>query len=82
MQEVWNKLTEIPYGTTETYGDLAKDLGRSASHSRAVGAACGANAHLIVIPCHRLVATGSKGGFSSGIDRKEWLIKHEKEFAL
>ncbi|CAG4987068.1 unnamed protein product [Parnassius apollo] len=80
QKEVWNKLLEIPYGSTHTYGDLAKALGRPASHARAIGAACGANAHLLVIPCHRLVATGSKGGFSSGVDRKEWLIHHEKKF--
>ncbi|XP_050350576.1 methylated-DNA--protein-cysteine methyltransferase [Nymphalis io] len=81
QKDVWDKLLEIPYGSTKTYGELAKDMGRLASHSRAVGAACGANAHLLVIPCHRLVASGSNGGFSSGLDRKEWLIKHEKEFA-
>ncbi|XP_034832341.1 methylated-DNA--protein-cysteine methyltransferase [Maniola hyperantus] len=81
QKEVWDKLMEIPYGTTQTYGTLAQEMGRPASHSRAVGAACGANAHVLVIPCHRLVATGSKGGFSCGVDRKEWLIKHEKQFA-
>ncbi|KAI8436927.1 hypothetical protein MSG28_010353, partial [Choristoneura fumiferana] len=54
QKEVWNKLLEIPYGSKQSYGDLAKSMGRPASHSRAVGAACGANAHLVVIPCHRL----------------------------
>ncbi|KAJ2949199.1 hypothetical protein O0L34_g6144 [Tuta absoluta] len=81
QKEVWQKLLELPYGSTQTYGDIAKALGRPASHSRAVGAACGANAHLLVIPCHRVVATNTKGGFTSGVDRKEWLLKHEKEHA-
>ncbi|KAL4715419.1 hypothetical protein ACJJTC_015322 [Scirpophaga incertulas] len=79
QEDVWKKLRELPYGTTQTYGDIAKSLGRSAAHARAVGAACGANAHLLIIPCHRVVATGSKGGFSCGMDRKEWLIEHENK---
>lgn len=79
LQEVWKKMKEVPYGSTQTYGDLAKSIGRSASHSRAVGAACGANGHVFVIPCHRIVASNSKGGFSSGVDRKEWLLLHEKK---
>ncbi|CAH0715424.1 unnamed protein product, partial [Brenthis ino] len=79
QKEVWNKLLEIPYGSTLTYGTLAKEMGRPTSHSRAVGAACGANSLIIVIPCHRLIGSSSKGGFSSGIDRKDWLIIHEKK---
>ncbi|KAI5635207.1 6-O-methylguanine DNA methyltransferase, DNA binding domain-containing protein [Phthorimaea operculella] len=81
QKEVWQKLQELPYGSTQTYGDIAKALGRPASHSRAVGAACGANAHLLVIPCHRVVATNTKGGFSCGVDRKEWLLAHETKNA-
>lgn len=77
---MWNGLLDISYGSTQSYGDLAKALGRPASHSRAVGAACGANAHVIVIPCHRLVASNSRGGFSCGLDRKDWLLKHEEKF--
>ncbi|CAH2096063.1 unnamed protein product [Euphydryas editha] len=81
QKDVWDKLLEIPFGSTHTYGSLAKMMGRPASHSRAVGAACGANAHLLVVPCHRLVASNSNGGFSCGLDRKEWLLKHEKKFS-
>ncbi|VVC86625.1 unnamed protein product, partial [Leptidea sinapis] len=81
QKEVWNKLVEQPYGSTQSYADLAKSLGRSSSHSRAIGAACGANAHLIVVPCHRIVASAHKGGFSCGIDRKEWLLNHEKKYS-
>ncbi|XP_028158098.1 uncharacterized protein LOC114351191 [Ostrinia furnacalis] len=80
QKDVWKKLLKMPYGSTQTYGDLAKSLGRSASSSRAIGAACGANPHLLVVPCHRLVASNAKGGgFSSGVDRKEWLLNHEKK---
>ncbi|KAJ8722174.1 hypothetical protein PYW08_004576 [Mythimna loreyi] len=80
QKDVWNKLLELPYGSTQTYGDLAKAMGRPASHSRAVGAACGANSLPIVVPCHRIVASGSKGGYSSGVDRKSKLIELEKSF--
>ncbi|XP_032517420.2 methylated-DNA--protein-cysteine methyltransferase [Danaus plexippus] len=80
QKEVWKHLLELPYGSTQTYGSLAKNMGRAASHSRAIGAACGANAHLIIIPCHRLVASATNGGFSCGVNRKEWLIEHEKKF--
>nr|XP_021185543.2 methylated-DNA--protein-cysteine methyltransferase, inducible [Helicoverpa armigera] len=79
QKDVWNKLLELPYGSTQTYGDLAKALGRPPSHSRAVGAACGANALLVVVPCHRLIASGSKGGgYDAGVDRKDKLIQLEK----
>ncbi|KAG6452761.1 methylated-DNA--protein-cysteine methyltransferase, inducible [Manduca sexta] len=81
QKEVWEKLIELPYGSTQSYGDLAKAMGRSASYARAIGAACGANAHLIVIPCHRLVGSNNKGGFSCGINRKDWLLEHEKKNA-
>lgn len=80
LQSVWQKLQELPYGSTQTYGDVAKALGRASSHARAIGAACGANSHLIVIPCHRIVASGSKGGFTGGLDRKDWLLEHENKF--
>lgn len=77
-QEVWTKLQEMPYASTQTYGELAVTIGRPGS-ARAVGAACGANAHILLIPCHRLVASGSNGGFSCGLDRKEWLLHHENK---
>ncbi|KAJ0176535.1 hypothetical protein K1T71_007714 [Dendrolimus kikuchii] len=80
QKSVWEKLLEVPYGKTQTYSDIAKALGRPASHARAVGAACGANAHVIIIPCHRIVATGSNGGYSCGIERKDKLIQLEKSY--
>ncbi|MBQ8381881.1 MAG: methylated-DNA--[Clostridia bacterium] len=77
MQKVWAELLKIPYGETATYGEIARRIG-SPNASRAVGGAVGKNALLIVIPCHRVVAAGGIGGFSCGIERKRWLMAHEK----
>lgn len=67
QRAVWNRMLAIPYGATESYGQVAKALG---SAPRAVGGACGANAIPILIPCHRIVGAGGKlGGFSGGAGR-------------
>jgi len=74
---VWTALRTIPYGTTTTYGELARRLG-DVKATRAVGSANGANPIPIIVPCHRVV--GSKGeltGFGGGLDRKRWLLEHE-----
>ena len=74
---VWNALCQIPYGTTTSYGDIAKQLGDRAA-TRAVGLANGKNPIPIIVPCHRVV--GSKGeltGFGGGLDTKRWLLDHE-----
>lgn len=61
---VWAAMSEIPYGETATYGGLAAALG---SGPRAVGMACGRNPIPIVVPCHRVLASGGReGGFSGG----------------
>ncbi len=78
---VWELLLGIPYGETVTYGALAaeaeKRLGRRTS-ARAVGAAVGRNPISIVIPCHRVIgADGSLTGYAGGLDKKEWLLRHE-----
>jgi methylated-DNA-[protein]-cysteine S-methyltransferase len=78
---VWSLLAEIPYGETTTYGALAakaeKRLGRRTS-ARAVGAAVGHNPISIIIPCHRVLgANGSLTGYAGGLDKKEWLLRHE-----
>ena len=74
---VWERLQNIPYGETSTYGQIASSLGRPGA-ARAVGGACGANPVPLIIPCHRAVAAdGSLGGFSSGLWRKRWLIAFE-----
>jgi methylated-DNA-[protein]-cysteine S-methyltransferase len=74
---VWNLLRAIPYGSTTSYGKLAKLLG-DPSQARAVGAANGKNPIPIIVPCHRVIgANGDLTGFGGGIDRKRWLLEHE-----
>jgi methylated-DNA-[protein]-cysteine S-methyltransferase len=79
--EVWSALLEIPHGSVATYGQIARRLGRPAA-ARAVGAANGRNPISIVVPCHRLVGTGGElTGYGGGLDRKEWLLAHERRVA-
>lgn len=76
--DVWNSLARIPYGETTSYGQQAKWVGRPAA-VRAVGGANGRNPVAIVLPCHRVVgANGSLTGFGGGLERKIWLLEHEK----
>ncbi len=75
---VWAALREIPYGQTETYGELAARIGAPAA-SRAVGLANGRNPIGIIVPCHRVV--GAKGrlvGYAGGLDRKQHLLQLER----
>jgi methylated-DNA-[protein]-cysteine S-methyltransferase len=74
---VWKELTEIPYGTTWSYGQLARRIDKP-SASRAVGLANGRNPISILVPCHRVIgADGSLTGYGGGLDRKRWLLAHE-----
>jgi len=74
---VWHELKEIPYGQTWSYGQLAKRIGKP-SASRAVGLANGRNPISILVPCHRVIgADGSLTGYGGGLERKQWLLKHE-----
>ena len=76
-KEVWEALMHIPFGKCETYGDLAKQIGRPDA-ARAVGQAAGKNPVPIIIPCHRLLAAENKlGGFSMGPELKKKLLKLE-----
>jgi AraC family transcriptional regulator of adaptative response/methylated-DNA-[protein]-cysteine methyltransferase len=75
---VWDRLLEIPYGTTVTYGDVARALGR-ASAVRAVARAIGDNRIAIAVPCHRVVgADGRLTGYGGGLWRKQKLLDHER----
>jgi methylated-DNA-[protein]-cysteine S-methyltransferase len=81
QRRVWRALGEIPFGTTISYGALALRLG-DVRATRAVGAANGRNPIPIVVPCHRVIgADGSLTGFGGGIDRKRWLLDHERSHA-
>jgi len=74
---VWQELRKIPSGETISYQEMARRLGNPKA-ARAVGQACGANPIPLIVPCHRVIAAdGSLGGYSSGLPRKRWLLKHE-----
>lgn len=73
----WEQLMKIPYGTTISYGELARRMG-NVNASRAVGRANGANYLSIVIPCHRVIeANGKLRGYGGGLWRKQYLIELE-----
>lgn len=79
QRQVWEKLRSIPYGQTVSYGAVAKALGKPGA-VRAVGRACATNPVALVIPCHRVVREDqSLGGYRWGLERKEQLLKHERE---
>ena len=79
-KRVWTALTAIPPGQTTSYGAIARALS-SAGASRAVGAANGANPVSIIVPCHRVIgSTGSLTGYGGGLDRKSWLLDHERRW--
>jgi methylated-DNA-[protein]-cysteine S-methyltransferase len=80
---VWSALTGIPYGTTTSYGEIARTLGKSAAASRAVGAANGQNPISVIVPCHRVIgADGGLTGYGGGLERKEWLLRLEGASAI
>jgi len=77
QRAVWEELLRIPYGATRTYAELARAVGRPEA-VRAVGAANGANPVALVVPCHRVVATGGKlGGYGGGLALKARLLALE-----
>jgi len=79
QQSVWDALTEIPYGETWSYGQLAKHIGKPKA-SRAVGAANGINPIPVIIPCHRVIGSNGKlTGFGGGIKTKQFLLNLETE---
>jgi methylated-DNA-[protein]-cysteine S-methyltransferase len=77
-RRVWQLVTEVRYGETTSYGDLARALG-GGTDPRDVGAAVGRNPLCIVIPCHRVVgSTGKLTGYAGGLDRKRSLLELEQ----
>ena len=75
---VWKELSEVPYGKTISYGEIAARIGRPKA-ARAVGAAVGSNPIPIIIPCHRVIGKdGSLVGFGGGLDLKRSLLSLEK----
>ncbi len=79
QRAVWKGLRRIPVGQAISYGTLAERVGRPKA-SRAVGLANGSNPIAVVVPCHRVIgANGSLTGFGGGIERKRWLLDHERK---
>ena len=77
QQGVWRELRRIAFGTTVSYGEIARRLG-DAGAARAVGAANGRNPVSIIVPCHRVVgASGKLTGYAGGESRKAFLLAHE-----
>ncbi|MFI1013577.1 methylated-DNA--[protein]-cysteine S-methyltransferase [Streptomyces sp. NPDC020965] len=75
QRRVWQALDGIPYGTTTTYGEIARLIGVSGAGVRAVGTAIGRNPLLVVRPCHRVIGSdGALRGYAAGVDRKEHLL--------
>jgi O-6-methylguanine DNA methyltransferase len=81
QRSVWRALMDVPVGRTESYGAMAKRLGKPGA-SRAVGLANGSNPIAIVVPCHRVIgASGALTGYGGGLWRKQWLLAHERSLA-
>jgi methylated-DNA-[protein]-cysteine S-methyltransferase len=77
QRRVWTALRAIPYGTTISYGDLARRVG-NANGSRAVGLANGRNPIALIVPCHRVIGTNGKlTGYGGGLPRKAALLDFE-----
>ena len=78
QKQVWEEMQKIPFGQTASYAEIAKRIGRPEAW-RAVANACASNPIVIVIPCHRAVGSyGKLGGYSGGLDKKQWLLEHER----
>lgn len=81
QKKVWQALSQIPFGQTRSYLDLANAIGSSKA-SRAVGAANGKNPLSIIVPCHRVVGSdGSLTGFAGGLQAKATLLALEARAA-
>lgn len=79
QKKTWNALLQIPYGQTRSYKQQANAIANTQA-VRAVARANGENRISIIIPCHRVIGSdGTITGYGGGIQRKQWLLKHEFE---
>jgi methylated-DNA-[protein]-cysteine S-methyltransferase len=79
QKKIWKEMQKIPYGKTISYKLLAKRAGKPKA-IRAAASACSKNPIVLLIPCHRIIASnGGLGGYSGGTSKKQWLLKHEQE---
>ena len=75
--KVWNQVRRIPFGATDSYGEIARRLGDPGA-ARAVGLANARNPIAIIVPCHRVIGSdGDLTGYAGGLDRKKWLLEME-----
>jgi methylated-DNA-[protein]-cysteine S-methyltransferase len=80
QRAAWASLCAVPHGTTWTYAEQAAHMG-NAKAVRAVGAANGKNPIGVIIPCHRIIGKdGSLVGYAGGVDKKQYLLRHESSF--
>ena len=81
QKRVWQRLRAVRAGSTASYAELARTIGAS-NAVRAVGAANGANPVAVIVPCHRIIGSnGSLTGYGGGLERKRWLLRHERAAA-
>jgi methylated-DNA-[protein]-cysteine S-methyltransferase len=81
QRRAWTAIRNIAAGSVLTYSELAH-AANAANAARAAGTACGANPIWLVIPCHRIVRrNGDLGGYGGGLERKRWLLEHERKHA-
>jgi AraC family transcriptional regulator of adaptative response/methylated-DNA-[protein]-cysteine methyltransferase len=77
QRRVWRELRRIPVGTTASYGEVARRIGKPGA-ARAVGRACASNPLVLAVPCHRVVrGDGDPGGYGCGVERKRALLERE-----
>lgn len=77
-QAAWKAMKKVRAGKVISYAELAERAGSPAA-VRAAGSACAKNAIVLVVPCHRIVKTGGAlGNYAYGLDKKEWLLRHER----
>ncbi|MFE9405281.1 methylated-DNA--[protein]-cysteine S-methyltransferase [Streptomyces sp. NPDC006530] len=82
QRQVWAELDAVQYGTTVSYGEIARRIGASSVKVRAVGTAIGRNPLLVVRPCHRVIGSdGSLKGYAGGLERKRVLLGLEGALA-
>ncbi len=82
QKQVWKKMYQIPFGQTQSYGDIAKAI-KNPGATRAIGSACGKNPVMLAIPCHRVVSSNGLGGFSGGglsVKKKLLLIEGHSQY--
>lgn len=79
QQRVWQILQEIPWGQTQTYSQVAHQMGQPLA-VRAIGTTNTHNPFVIILPCHRIIGTnGLLTGYAGGLLRKQWLLNHEQQ---